>query len=46
MKRAIVTGSNGFIGKNLIEEIKNDFEIDIPYWRDSLAKCILKLNEN
>jgi len=27
MKRAIVTGSNGFIGKNLIEEIKNDFEI-------------------
>lgn len=27
-------------------KIKNDFEIDIPYWRDSLAKCILKLNEN
>ena len=27
MKRAIVTGSNGFIGKNLIEEIKNNFEI-------------------
>ena len=25
-------------------KIKNDFEIDIPYWRDSLAKCILKLN--
>ena len=28
MKRAIVTGSNGFIGKNLIEEIKNDFRKD------------------
>jgi len=27
-------------------KIKNDFEIDIPYWRDSLAKCILKLNKN
>jgi len=27
-------------------KIKNDFEIDIPYWRDSLAKCILKLNNN
>jgi dTDP-4-dehydrorhamnose reductase len=27
-------------------KIKNDFEIDIPYWRDSLAKCILKINEN
>jgi ADP-L-glycero-D-manno-heptose 6-epimerase len=27
MKRAIVTGSNGFIGKNLMNEIKNDFEI-------------------
>ena len=27
MKRAIVTGSKGFVGKNLIEEIKNDFEI-------------------
>ena len=26
-------------------KIKNDFEIDIPYWRDSLAKCILKLNK-
>jgi dTDP-4-dehydrorhamnose reductase len=27
-------------------KIKNDFEIYIPYWRDSLAKCILKLNKN
>lgn len=27
-------------------KIKNDFEIDIPYWRDSLAKCILKINKN
>jgi len=27
-------------------KIKNDFEIDIPYWRDSLANCILKLNKN
>jgi dTDP-4-dehydrorhamnose reductase len=27
-------------------KIKNDFEIDIPYWRDSLALCILKLNKN
>jgi len=26
-------------------KIKNDFEIDIPYWRDSLAKCILKFNK-
>jgi dTDP-4-dehydrorhamnose reductase len=25
-------------------KIKNDFEIDIPYWRDSLAICISKLN--
>ena len=27
-------------------KIKNNFKIDIPYWRDSLAKCILKLNKN
>ena len=27
-------------------KIKNDFEIEISYWRDSLAKCILKLNKN
>ena len=27
-------------------KIKNDFKIDIPYWRDSLVKCIVKLNEN
>ena len=27
-------------------KIKTDFEINIPYWRDSLAKCILKLNKN
>ena len=27
-------------------KIKNDFEIKIPYWRDSLAVCILKLNKN
>jgi dTDP-4-dehydrorhamnose reductase len=25
-------------------KIKNDFEIEIPFWRDSLAICILKLN--
>ena len=25
-------------------KIKNDFEIEIPYWRDSLEICILKLN--
>jgi len=24
--------------------IKNDFEIEIPYWRDSLARCISKIN--
>jgi len=27
-------------------KIKNDFEIGIPYWRDSLAVCISKLNKN
>ena len=27
-------------------KIKNDFEVEIPYWRDSLALCILKLNKN
>jgi dTDP-4-dehydrorhamnose reductase len=27
-------------------KIKNDFKIDIPYWRDSLVKCIVKLNKN
>jgi len=27
-------------------KIKSDFKIEIPYWRDSLAKCILKLNKN
>ena len=27
-------------------KIKNDFDIDIPYWRDSLEKYILKLNKN
>ena len=26
-------------------KIRNDFEIKIPYWRDSLAGCILKLNQ-
>lgn len=25
-------------------KIKKDFNIDIPHWRDSLYKCILKLN--
>ena len=25
-------------------KIKNDFEIEIPFWRDSLAACIIKLN--
>ena len=25
-------------------KIKNDFEIEIPYWRASLAQCISKLN--
>lgn len=27
-------------------KIKTDFNIQIPYWRDSLVKCILKLNKN
>jgi dTDP-4-dehydrorhamnose reductase len=27
-------------------KIKNDFKIDIPYWRDSLARCIIKINNN
>ena len=26
-------------------KIKKDFKTDIPYWRDSLSKCILKLNK-
>jgi len=26
-------------------KIKNDFEIEIPYWRVSLAQCISKLNQ-
>ena len=26
-------------------KIKNDFEIEIPYWRTSLARCISKLNQ-
>jgi dTDP-4-dehydrorhamnose reductase len=26
-------------------KIKNDFKIEIPYWRDSLAKCIKKINK-
>jgi len=26
-------------------KIKNDFEIEIPYWRDSLVICISKLNK-
>jgi len=26
-------------------KIKTDFEIEIPYWRDSLAVCISKLNK-
>jgi dTDP-4-dehydrorhamnose reductase len=26
-------------------KIKNDFEIEIPYWRTSLARCILKLKQ-
>ena len=26
-------------------KIKNDFEIEIPYWRASLARCISKLNQ-
>jgi dTDP-4-dehydrorhamnose reductase len=25
-------------------KIKNDFKIEIPYWRDSLARCISKIN--
>ena len=25
-------------------KIKTDFEVEIPYWRDSLAVCISKLN--
>ena len=27
-------------------KIKKDFNIEIPYWRDSLEKCIVKLNSN
>jgi dTDP-4-dehydrorhamnose reductase len=27
-------------------KIKNDFGIEIPYWKDSLEECILKLNNN
>jgi len=27
-------------------KIKNDFDIKIPYWRESLAICISKLNKN
>ena len=34
---------NSYINKN---KIKNDFNITIPYWRDSLVKCIEKLNSN
>ena len=26
--------------------IKNDFNIEIPYWRDSLKDCILKIHKN
>ena len=26
-------------------KIKKDFEIEIPYWRDSLAICISKLKK-
>ena len=26
-------------------KIKNDFSVTIPYWRDSLAKCIAKINK-
>jgi dTDP-4-dehydrorhamnose reductase len=25
-------------------KIKNDFEMEIPFWRDSLSECIIKLN--
>lgn len=28
------------------DKIKADFGITIPYWRDSLQKCIMKLNQN
>ena len=27
-------------------KIKKDFEIEIPFWRDSLRKCISKLNQS
>ena len=27
-------------------KIKTDFKLEIPYWKDSLAKCITKLNKN
>ena len=27
-------------------QIKMDFNIEIPYWRDSLKKCIQKLESN
>ncbi|CAM1339458.1 dTDP-4-dehydrorhamnose reductase [Tenacibaculum aestuarii] len=27
------------------QKIKNDFNIEVPYWRDSLKKCILNINK-
>ena len=27
-------------------KIKNDFNIEIPYWKDSLKECILKIKKN
>jgi dTDP-4-dehydrorhamnose reductase len=27
-------------------KIKSNFDIEVPYWRDSLAVCISKLNKN
>ena len=33
-------------GKSLFDDIDNDFNIEIPYWRDSLKDCILKIYKN
>ena len=52
MKRAIITGTKGFIGKNLLEEIKNDFQVfeinedifDIDNWVDVLNGILDDVN--
>ena len=52
MKRAIITGTKGFIGKNLLEEIKNDFQVfeinedifDTDNWVDVLNGILDDVN--